>query len=66
MSVQHNQQRDVVSQIMDFEDGSMDEEQTISFFQDLIDTGLAWRLQGSYGRMAERLIEAGHCHKKEA
>ena len=30
-------------------------------WQHLIDTGLAWSLQGCFGRQAMRLIEAGVC-----
>jgi len=37
------------------------EEQVIEAWQHLINTGLAWRLQGSFGRMAQRLIEDGIC-----
>lgn len=55
---------DVVGQIIAFESGEMDEDETIDFFQQLIDTGLAWTLQGSYGRAAAALIEAGHCTPK--
>ena len=57
---------DVVSKIMDYEDGQMDEEQTLEFFQEIIDSGLVWNLQGSYGRMANSLIRAGLCHTKGA
>ena len=52
-----------VEDIMCFEDGAMDEEETIVFFQKLIDSGMAWRLQGSYGRAAMSLIEQGLCHR---
>ena len=53
---------DLVGRIMDFESGQMDENQIVPFFQDLIDTGMAWQLQGSYGRAAARLIRQGECH----
>jgi hypothetical protein len=52
-----------VDEIMDYESGQMDQEQVVSFFQRLIDSGLAWSLQGHYGRTAEVLIEHGHCHR---
>jgi len=52
---------DQVSQIMAFESGELDEDQTIELFQELISSGLAWQLQGSYGRMASALIQNGYC-----
>lgn len=52
---------DTVGFIMAYEDGSLADQAVIEGFQHLIDTGLAWKLQGHYGRMAERLIQAGHC-----
>lgn len=47
-----------------FEDGS--EEEQIAAWQHLVDTGLAWTLQGAFGRQAARMIEAGIIHAKEA
>ena len=38
------------------------EEQVIEAWQYLIDTGLAWRLQGWFGRTAKGLIDSGVCH----
>lgn len=48
-----------VEKIMRYEDGQMDEEEFIEFFQELVDSGSAWRLQGHYGRTAMALIENG-------
>jgi len=53
---------DLSERIIAFEQGAMTDEDVAPFFQDLIDTGLAWQLQGTYGRMAMRLIEGGECH----
>lgn len=41
------------------------EEQVIEAWQTLIDTGLAWQLQGWFGRTAARLIEDGICTAPE-
>jgi len=35
------------------------EEQIIEAWQHLVDTGLAWSLQGSFGKTAIQLIESG-------
>jgi hypothetical protein len=35
------------------------EDQVFAAWQYLVDTGLAWSLQGSFGRTANQLIEAG-------
>jgi hypothetical protein len=50
-----------IDKIMAFESGDLDFEATIELFQELIDSGLAWQLQGSYGRTARALIDEGWC-----
>ena len=35
------------------------EDQVIQAWQHLVDTGMAWQLQGSFGRTAIRMIEDG-------
>ena len=52
---------DQVSKIMAFESGGREFDATVEVFQELIDSGLVWQLQGSYGRMASSLIENGYC-----
>lgn len=54
-----------VDEIMAYEGGEMDEETVIDFFQRLINCGMAWRLQGHYGRTAQALIDGGHCKAKK-
>jgi hypothetical protein len=39
------------------------EQQVIEAWQHLIDTGLAWKMQGWFGRTAIQLIEMGHCNR---
>ena len=51
---------DIVSQIIEYESGEMSNEKTLIFFAELVKNGMAWTLQGSYGRMAHSLIEAGY------
>jgi len=51
----------MVDKIIQYENGEMNDEETISFFQELIDSELAWKLQGHYGRTAMFLIEEGQC-----
>lgn len=57
---------DMVSNIITYEEGELNEEDTIELFQTLIDNGMAWTLQGHYGRTAARLIEDGICTERSA
>lgn len=53
---------DLLDRMLRWEQGDMDDyAEVIEFFQELIDSGMAWRLQGCYGRNAQQLIDAGHC-----
>ena len=45
---------------------SESEEQTIEAWQYLIDTRIAWSLQGWFGRTANRLIDDGICTPPKA
>jgi len=54
-----------VQDIIDYESGQMDWDRIVEMFQKLIDSGEAWTLQGSYGRMAKRLIDNGDCIAKQ-
>jgi hypothetical protein len=47
-----------VGKIIEYESGEMDDAHMIAFFQEMIDDGSVWQLQGHYGRTAQRLIDA--------
>lgn len=55
---------DVMSAMMDWENGELDEEGEDELFQFLVDNGMAWSLQGMYGRNAMRLLRAGRIQPK--
>lgn len=38
------------------------EDQVLEAWQTLVDTGMAWQLQGWFGRTARHLIEEGYIH----
>jgi len=52
-----------LDKIIKYENGEMIEEDVITFFQELIDSGMVCFLQGHYQRMALNLVKAGHCHQ---
>lgn len=49
-----------VDKLIAWEDGEMTIAEEIEFFQELVDNGSVWTLQGMYGRRARQLIDAGY------
>ena len=50
---------DIISAIIMHEQDQLNEEETLELFQELVNKGMAWTLQGHYGRTAAYLLEAG-------
>lgn len=53
---------DYLDKMLKYEQGELDQDETVALFQQLVDTGLAWQLQGSYARAAVALLDAGLVH----
>lgn len=54
-----DREADGFEMMMAFESGELDEDGIVALFQHLVNTGMAWQLQGFYGRTAMSLIDAG-------
>jgi len=50
---------ELTNKIISYENGEMDNEEILEFFQELVNSGLCWQLQGHYGRTAHALITEG-------
>lgn len=55
---------DLAAGLVNYEQGTMSNDDMIKLFQRLINIGLCWELQGHYARTAIRLIEYGLCIPK--
>ena len=49
----------MIDKMIAYESGELSDTETLELFSELIRTGMAWKLQGSYGRTANRLIDLG-------
>jgi hypothetical protein len=54
-----------LNKIIEYETEGLAEQDEIKFFQKIINDGSVWRLQGSYGRRASKLLEARLCELGE-
>lgn len=52
--------KNIAIDIMSYEAGELDARETLDLFALLVKSGMAWTLQGSYGRTANELIHAGY------
>lgn len=61
-----DKQANIIDKIVRYETDGLSDDDTIALFQELVDSGLAWQLQGHYGRAAEALIEQGLVTRKDS
>ena len=51
---------DLVNDIIAYESGELTNDKIIDLFARLVKSGMAWTLQGHYGRTTEALIDGGY------
>ncbi len=51
-----------LEQLVAYEVGPLSDEDTVELFQNLIDSGLVWRLGSRYSRTAQYFLDSGQCH----
>jgi hypothetical protein len=54
---------DIVELIIEYELGELNTQEILDLFSELVKSGMAWTLQGHYGRAANALIERGYLSK---
>lgn len=47
-----------IDKIIAYENGELNNFETVELFSELLKTGIVWKLQGHYRRMAQMLIES--------
>ncbi|ATI18769.1 hypothetical protein SEA_DAUDAU_68 [Streptomyces phage Daudau] len=58
--------KNIAIDVMSYEAGELDARETLELFALLVKSGMAWTLQGSYGRTANELIHAGYLTQEGA
>ena len=58
--------KNTIDYIIDYESGQLDDYSVLELFSHLIKNGMAWSLQGHYGRTATSLIENDYIYKDGA
>ncbi len=53
-----------VDKIIEYESDEMSDSDTVKFFSELVKSGMVWKLQGHYGRVASAMINNGILDKK--
>lgn len=54
----------LVDSIIAYESGELNDQEVVCLFAELVKSGMAWSLQGSYGRTANDLIKEGWIDRK--
>ena len=49
-----------IDKIIEYEQNNLNRNQIIELFQELLDDGVLFKLQGSYGRFGAKLLAEGH------
>lgn len=49
-----------IDNIIAYENGELTDQEVVYLFAELVKSGMAWTLQGHYGRTASALIEHGY------
>lgn len=52
-------ERLTIEDVLAYEDGTASDEEVVELFAYLVRSGLAWQLQGHYGRTAQQFIATG-------
>lgn len=54
----------LVIDLISYEEGALDDAETLELFGKLVKSGMAWTLQGHYGRVATDMITSGYLTEK--